>query len=48
MSAPTLPDHDSSIRLAELMAALSMATDLVMGQPLEYAMTTCIVAVRLG
>src|SRR5258708_4377835 len=30
------------------MAALSIATDLGMGQPMEYAMTTCIVALRLG
>jgi len=37
-----------NIRLAELMAALSMATDLGMGQPMEFAMTACIVAVRLG
>src|SRR5262245_57799710 len=36
------------LRLAELMAALSIATDLGMGQPMEYAMTTCIVAMRLG
>jgi hypothetical protein len=36
------------LRLAELMAALSLATDLGMGHPMEYAMTTCIVAVRLG
>lgn len=38
----------TQLRLAELMAALSIATDLGMGQPMEYAMTTCIVAVRLG
>ena len=38
----------ASIRLAELMVALSIATDLGMGQPMEYAMTTCIVAMRLG
>jgi putative nucleotidyltransferase with HDIG domain len=36
------------VRLAELMAALSMATDLAMGQPMEQAMAGCIVAVRLG
>jgi hypothetical protein len=30
------------------LSALSVATDLGMGQPMEYAMTTCIVAVRLG
>src|ERR671924_748935 len=38
----------TNLRLAELMAALSIATDLGMGQPMEYAMATCIVAVRLG
>jgi HD-GYP domain-containing protein (c-di-GMP phosphodiesterase class II) len=38
----------TGIRRAELMAALSIATDLGMGQPMEHAMTTCIVAVRLG
>jgi response regulator RpfG family c-di-GMP phosphodiesterase len=30
------------------MAALSIATDLGMGQPMESAMMTCVVAVRLG
>jgi response regulator RpfG family c-di-GMP phosphodiesterase/DNA-binding CsgD family transcriptional regulator len=30
------------------MAALSLATDLGMGQPVEHALTTCIVAVRLA
>ncbi|MBI1880526.1 MAG: LuxR family transcriptional regulator, partial [Chloroflexi bacterium] len=40
--------RSTNLRLAELMAALSIATDLGMGQPMEYAMTTCIVAVRLG
>jgi HD-GYP domain-containing protein (c-di-GMP phosphodiesterase class II) len=40
--------HSSGIRLAELMTALSTATDLGMGQPIEHAMATCIVAVRLG
>ena len=38
----------SGIRLAELMSALSMATDLGMGQPLEYALCVCVLAVRLG
>ena len=36
------------IRLAELMAALSLATDLGMGQPLEHALCSCVLAVRLG
>jgi len=38
----------SGIRLAELMSALSIATDLGMGQPLEFALQACLVAVRLG
>jgi HD-GYP domain-containing protein (c-di-GMP phosphodiesterase class II) len=44
--------HDSTgttdIRLAELIAALSLATDLGMGQPLEWALCACVLAVRLG
>jgi HD-GYP domain-containing protein (c-di-GMP phosphodiesterase class II) len=39
---------DSGVRLAELMAALSIATDLGMGQPLESALRSCVVAMRLG
>src|SRR5439155_9855138 len=39
---------DRPVRLAELMSALSMATDLAMGQPMEQAMASCIVAVRFG
>jgi hypothetical protein len=35
------------IRLAELMAALSIATDLGMGQPMEYAVSSRISATRL-
>jgi HD-GYP domain-containing protein (c-di-GMP phosphodiesterase class II) len=38
----------SPIRLAELMASLSLATDLGMGQPLEYALCVSVLAVRLG
>src|SRR5438105_6268679 len=39
---------DSGVRLAELMAALSIATDLGMGHPLESALCSCVVAMRLG
>ena len=48
MSAASLTAQGGRVRRAELMAALSMATDLAMGQPMEYAMATCVVAVRLG
>jgi len=36
------------LRLAELMAALSLATDLGMGQPLEQALRTCLIAMELA
>ena len=36
------------VRLAELLAALSKATDLGMGHPLDTALSTCVVATRLG
>src|ERR687888_848938 len=42
-SAPT-----TDVRLAELMAALSIATDLGMGQPLEFALQSCVLALRLA
>lgn len=38
----------SGIRLAEVVAALSLATDLGMGQPFEFALSSCVLAVRLG
>jgi hypothetical protein len=38
----------SGVRLAEIVAALSLATDLGMGQPMEFALRTCVLAVRLG
>jgi HD-GYP domain-containing protein (c-di-GMP phosphodiesterase class II) len=36
------------IRAAEVVGALSIATDLGTGQPLEHAMRTAVLAVRLG
>jgi len=38
----------ADIRLVELMAALSLATDLGMGQPMEYALCVCVLSARLG
>ena len=40
--------NNSGVRPAELMAALSIATDLGLGQPMELALSSCIVAVRLA
>jgi len=42
------PSRTSGIRLAELVAALSIATDLGMGQPMEYVLRSCVLSVRLG
>jgi len=39
---------EQPIRAAELVAALSLATDLGTGQPLEHALRTAVLAVRLG
>src|SRR4051794_3366905 len=39
---------DSGVRAAELVGALSIATDLGTGQPLEHALRTAVLAVRLG
>jgi hypothetical protein len=38
----------SGIRLAELVASLSLAGDMGLGQPWEHSLRTCLVAVRLG
>lgn len=38
----------SNLRLAELIAALSLATDLGMGQPLEQALRTCLISLEIG
>lgn len=45
---PKTVSSSSSLRLAEVVAALSLATDLGMGQPLEHALRSCILTVRLG
>lgn len=37
-----------AIRRAELMVALSHATDLALGQPVEYALKACVLAMRLA
>ncbi|MEA2638991.1 MAG: hypothetical protein QOF51_385 [Chloroflexota bacterium] len=41
-------ERSSGVRLAEVMACLSMATDLGMGQPVEFALRSCVLGVRLG
>jgi HD-GYP domain-containing protein (c-di-GMP phosphodiesterase class II) len=42
------PSGGRPIRTAEVVGALSIATDLGTGQPLEHALRTAVLAVRLG
>jgi HD-GYP domain-containing protein (c-di-GMP phosphodiesterase class II)/DNA-binding CsgD family transcriptional regulator len=41
-------DQDSGIRLAELVAAFSLATDLGLGQPMEHLLRSWLIAARMG
>src|SRR5262245_15882636 len=41
-------DASSGVRRGEVIAALSLATDLAMGQPVEFALKSCVLANRLG
>jgi hypothetical protein len=41
-------DQDSGLRLAELLAAFSLVTDLGMGQPMEHVLRSWLIAGRLG
>ena len=46
--SPT-PSKSSGVQeLAEVLASLSIATDLGIGQPMEFALSSCILAVRLA
>ena len=42
------PDPRSPVRLAELVATLSLGTDLGLGQPMEHVLRQCLIALRLG
>ena len=45
--ADTAAPGSSGIRTAEIIAAISMATDLAMGFPLEHGLQSCVIAARL-
>ena len=42
------PVPGGSLRMAELLSALSLAMDLGIGQPLEWVLSACLVGVRFG
>src|SRR5881394_2717604 len=39
---------DASVRLAELVAALSLGIDLGFGQPMQHVLRQCLIALRLA
>lgn len=41
-------DQDSGLRLAELVAAFSLATNLGMGQPMEHVLRSWLIAAQLA
>lgn len=41
-------DRERGVRLSELVAAFSLATDLGLGQPMEHALRSWLIAARLG
>jgi hypothetical protein len=46
MAAMALPT--TAVRLAELVAALSLGIDLGFGQPMEHVLRQCLIAMRLA
>jgi HD-GYP domain-containing protein (c-di-GMP phosphodiesterase class II) len=45
--APAMPDR-THVRLAELVAGLSLGIDLGFGQPMEHVLRQCLIALRLA
>lgn len=42
------PAPASGVRLSELIAALSLSSDLALGQPMEHVLRSCLIALRLA
>src|SRR5689334_99610 len=42
------PSCRSRVRLAELVATLSLGTDLGLGQPMEHVLRQCLIALRMS
>jgi hypothetical protein len=38
----------SDVRLAELVASMSLATDLGLGQPMEHVLRSCVLGLRIA
>ena len=44
----TVPPQAGGVRIAELVATLSYAADLGLGQPMEHCMRQTVIALRLA
>jgi hypothetical protein len=42
------PVTGSPVRLSELVASLSLATDLGLGQPMEHVLRSCVLGLRIA
>jgi hypothetical protein len=47
-AGPGRPSARPAVRLAELVAALSLGVDLGFGQPMEHVLRQCVIALRLA
>ena len=47
-STGTVDGRPSGVRLAELVAVLSFASDFGLGQPMEHVLRSCLIALRLA
>jgi HD-GYP domain-containing protein (c-di-GMP phosphodiesterase class II) len=49
MSVPGAAEaHNRQVRLAELVASMSLATDLGLGQPMEHVLRSCVLGLRIA
>ena len=46
--APPHGHRSSGVRLSELVAVLSFASDFGLGQPMEHVLRSCLIALRLA
>ena len=44
----TAPSDGQAVRVSELVALMSLGTDLGLGQPMEHVLRQCLIALRLG
>ena len=48
VGSETETPRSAGVRLSELVAAISLSTDLALGQPMEHVLRACLIALRLA